>query len=178
MAILMLGSMLLAGCGGSKTERPQANAKDEIVVAIGGEKASGFDPVTGWGAQGGTLFQSKLLDVSPDNKIVKDLATDYKVSGDGLTWTFTIRKDARFHDGKPLTARDVAFTFNKTKAAASFVDLTEMDKAEATDNKTIVFHMKQPMSIFPYQVATLGIVPEHLRRWQSICSETGWFRPV
>lgn len=59
--MLMLGSVLLTGCGGSKEEKPQATAKDEIVVAIGGEKASGFDPVTGWGAQGGTLFQSKLL---------------------------------------------------------------------------------------------------------------------
>jgi uncharacterized membrane protein len=56
----------------------------------------------------------------------------------------------------------VAFTFNKTKEAASFVDLTEMDKAEAVNDKTVVFHMKKPMSIFPYQVATLGIVPEHL----------------
>ncbi|EGO63927.1 ABC transporter substrate-binding protein [Acetonema longum] len=162
MMMLMLGSMLLAGCGGSKTDNTQVTAKDEIVVAIGGEKAAGFDPVTGWGAQGGTLFQSKLLDVSPDNKIVNDLATGYTVSSDGLTWTFTIREDVKFHDGKPLTAKDVAFTFNKTKAAASFVDLTEMDKAEARDDKTVVFHMKKPMSIFPYQVATLGIVPEHL----------------
>lgn len=163
IVIIMLGSMLLAaGCGSSKNEKTQTTAKDEIVVAIGGEKASGFDPVTGWGAQGGTLFQSKLLDVSPDNKIVKDLATDYKVSSDGLTWTFTIREGVKFHDGKPLTAKDVAFTFNKTKEAASFVDLTEMDKAEAVNDKTVVFHMKKPMSIFPYQVATLGIVPEHL----------------
>ncbi len=161
MSIFMLSSVFLtAGCG--KTEKTQSNAKEEIVVAIGGEKAAGFDPVTGWGAQGGTLFQSKLLDVSPDNKLVNDLATDYKVSGDGLTWTFTIREGVKFHDGKPLTAKDVAFTFNKTKAAASFVDLTEMDKAEAIDDKTVVFHMKKPMSIFPYQVATLGIVPEHL----------------
>ena len=162
MMIIMLGSMLLtAGCGGKK-EKTQSNAKEEIVVAIGGEKAAGFDPVTGWGAQGGTLFQSKLLDVSPDNKLVNDLATDYKVSSDGLTWTFIIREGVKFHDGKPLTAKDVAFTFNKTKEAASFVDLTEMDKAEAIDDKTVVFRMKKPMSIFPYQVATLGIVPEHL----------------
>lgn len=162
MTILMLGSVLLTGCGGNKPEKTQANTKDEIVVAIGGEKAAGFDPVTGWGAQGGTLFQSKLLDVSPDNKIVNDLATDYKVSSDGLTWTFIIREGVKFHDGKPLTAKDVAFTFTKTKAAASFVDLTELDRAEAVDDKTVVFHMKKPMSIFPYQVATLGIVPEHL----------------
>lgn len=161
MMIMLSSAFLTAGCG-SKKGITQTESKEEIVVAIGGEKAAGFDPVTGWGAQGGTLFQSKLLDVSPDNKIVNDLATDYKVSSDGLTWTFTIREGVKFHDGKPLTAKDVAFTFNKTKEAASFVDLTELDKAEAIDEKTVVFRMKHPMSIFPYQVATLGIVPEHL----------------
>ena len=40
------------------------------------------------------------------------LATDWTVSSDGLTWTFTIRKNAKWSDGVPLTAKDVAFTYN------------------------------------------------------------------
>ena len=40
------------------------------------------------------------------------LATDWSVSDDGLTWTFTIRKNAKWDDGVPLTAKDVAFTYN------------------------------------------------------------------
>ena len=40
------------------------------------------------------------------------LATDWTVSDDGLTWTFTIRKNAKWDDGVPLTAKDVAFTYN------------------------------------------------------------------
>ena len=40
------------------------------------------------------------------------LATDWTVSDDGLTWTFTIRKNAKWSDGVPLTAKDVAFTYN------------------------------------------------------------------
>ena len=44
-----------------------------------------------------------------------DLATDYSVSEDGLTWTFHI-DDVKFTDGEPLTASDVAFTFNTALA--------------------------------------------------------------
>ena len=40
------------------------------------------------------------------------LATDWSVSGDGLTWTFKIRHNAKWSDGVPLTAKDVAFTYN------------------------------------------------------------------
>jgi ABC-type transport system substrate-binding protein len=42
------------------------------------------------------------------------LATAWTQSPDGLTWTFTIRDDATWHDGTPLTANDIAYTYNKT----------------------------------------------------------------
>ena len=51
-------------------------------------------------------FDSKDLEPRPE------LATAWEVSEDGLEWTFTIREDSTWHDGKPVTARDVAFTFN------------------------------------------------------------------
>lgn len=137
-------------------------AKGEVIVAVGGEKESGYDPCTGWGSSGTPLFQSKLLDTDTNNQLKKDIATDYTASKDGLTWTFKIRDDVICHDGEKLTAKDVAFTYNKTKEnGISTVDLTLLDKAEATDDTTVVFHMKSPMSTFIYQTAALGIVPEH-----------------
>lgn len=137
-------------------------AKEEVVVAVGGEKESGYDPCTGWASSGTPLFQSKLLDTDTNNTITNDLATDYQVSEDGLTWTFHIRDDVKCHDGERLTASDVAFTYNTTKAnGISNVDLTQLDRAEAPDDTTVVFHMKEPSSIFLYQAAALGIVPEH-----------------
>ena len=54
---------------------------------------------------------------------------DYKVSDDKLTWTVTIRDDAKFTDGEKLTAEDVAFTYETTKKSGSAeVDLTMIDK--------------------------------------------------
>ena len=165
---LMVISLLAAGCSAQtpansaqSSGNPSA-AKDEVIVAVGGEKESGYDPCTGWGSHGTPLFQSKLLDTDTNNQLKNDLATGYEVSEDGLTWTFIVRDDVICHDGEKLTAKDVAFTYNKTKEnGISTIDLTLLDKAEAIDDTTVVFHMKSPMSTFIYQTAALGIVPEH-----------------
>lgn len=71
-----------------------------------------FDPCTGCGQYGTSLMQSKLMNIN-STSLEKDLATDYKISEDGLTWTFTICDDVKFHDGEKLTAKDVAFYFQQ-----------------------------------------------------------------
>ena len=73
----------------------------------------------------------------------------------------TIRDDVSFTDGEPLTAEDVAFTYNTVKAESSVNDFTMLDYAEAADDGTVVFHMNRPYSIWPYTMALVGIVPEH-----------------
>ena len=106
-------------------------------------------------------IQSTLTVTNTDLTIGYDLATDMQVSEDGLTWTVTIRNDVKFTDGEPLTASDVAFTYNTVKEASSVNDFTMLDYAEATDDTTVVFHMVTPFSIWPYTMAIVGIVPEH-----------------
>ena len=139
---------------------------DTVVVAMdpNSEPAAGFDPAYGWGAGEHVhepLIQSTLTVTNPDLTIGYDLATDFSVSDDGLTWTVTIREDALFTDGEALTAEDVAFTYNTVKASSSVNDFTMLDYAEAADDTTVVFHMTRPFSIWPYTMAIVGIVPEH-----------------
>ena len=166
---LALTAGLLAGCGGQKntaaTPTPAAD-KDNVVIAMGptSEPEAGFDPAYGWGAGEHVhepLIQSTLTVTNTDLTIGYDLATDVQASDDGLTWTVKIRDDVKFTDGQPLTASDVAFTYNTVKAASSVNDFTMLDYAEATDNTTVVFHMVTPFSIWPYTMAIVGIVPEH-----------------
>lgn len=140
--------------------------KDTVIVAMGNtsEPEGGFDPAFGWGAGEHVhepLIQSTLTVTTNNLEIAYDLATDIKVSKDGLEWTVTIRDDVFFTDGKLLTAEDVAFTYNKVKELSTVNDFTMLDKAEAKDNKTIVFHMNKPYSIWPYSMANVGIVPKH-----------------
>ena len=146
-------------------EIPEAE-RDSVIIAMGptSEPESGFDPAFGWGAGEHVhepLIQSTLTVTNPDLTIGYDLATDYSASDDGLTWTVHIRDDVKFTDGEPLTASDVAFTYNTVKASSSVNDFTMLDYAEAPDDTTVIFHMETPFSIWPYTMAIVGIVPEH-----------------
>ena len=93
-----------------------------VVMTTESEPESGFDPAYGWGAGEHVhepLIQSTLTVTKEDLTIGYDLATEMDVSEDGLTWTVDIRTDAVFTDGEPLTAEDVAFTYNTLKETSS-----------------------------------------------------------
>ncbi len=164
-AVLVL--TLPAGCqpaGGAASA--ESRSEDSVVIAMdpNSEPEAGFDPSYGWGAGEHVhepLIQSTLTVTNADLTIGYDLAEDYSVSEDGLTWKVVIRDDVTFTDGEPLTAEDVAFTYNTVKESGSVNDFTMLDHAEALDDTTVAFHMTRPFSIWPYTMAVVGIVPEH-----------------
>jgi peptide/nickel transport system substrate-binding protein len=160
-AVLFLCFSIIMGCSAQKDAGKNEKPKDELVLAIGGEPDDGFDPTTGWGRYGSPLFQSTLLKRDNDLKIVNDLATGYTKSQDGLVWTFQLRKDAKFSDGKPLTAADVVYTYETAAQSGSVVDLNILKSAQAADEYTVKFSLKQPRSTFINIAACLGIVPKH-----------------
>ena len=182
LCILSLVAGLIAGCGsvagtegkkqeeqtGSQVENQEnSREKDSVVVTMpaSSEPEAGFDPAYGWGAGEHVhepLIQSTLLKTTEDLKIEKDLATDYSVSKDGLTWTVTIRDDVKFTDGEPLTAADVAFTYKNCMENSSVNDFTMLKDVVAVDDTTVEFQMKTPFAIWPYTMAIVGIVPEHV----------------
>lgn len=164
-AVLVL--TLPAGCqpaGGAASA--ESRSEDSVVIAMdpNSEPEAGFDPSYGRGAGEHVhepLIQSTLTVTNADLTIGYDLAEDYGVSADGLTWQVVIRDDVTFTDGEPLTAEDVAFTYNTVKESSSVNDFTMLDHAEALDDTTVAFHMTRPFSIWPYTMAVVGIVPEH-----------------
>ena len=91
------------------------------------------------------------------------LATDWTHSADGLTWTFTIRKNAKWSDGVPLTAKDVAFTYNyvvQNKMATLVAYTRLIEKATAIDDYTVQFKCSAPK---PDMVRSwVPILPEHI----------------
>lgn len=171
-AVMTAVVLFVAGCGGREGgERTKsstaAEERSDVVVVMGpsSEPEAGFDPAYGWGAGEHVhepLIQSTLTVTTPDLKIGYDLATDMEVSGDGLVWTVKIRDDVAFTDGERLTASDVAFTYNTLRDTSSVNDFTMLEKAEAIDDTTIEFFMTRPYSIWPYTMAIVGIVPEHV----------------
>ena len=177
LSLLIAGTAVLAACAAppprpaSTIAAPVAPAaesalmtgeKDQIILAIGGESEDGYDPTLGWGRYGSPLFQSTLLRRDANLNIVNDLAESHSVSSDGLTYKITIRKDAKFSDGSALTAKDVAYTFNKAQESAGKTDVTVLDKATATSDYDVELKLKQPQSTFINRLVTLGIVPQKL----------------
>lgn len=155
--------ILLAGCT-TKTNQPEANSKitkDELLLAVGAEPDEGFDPTTGWGRYGSPMFQSTLLKRDSAMKIRNDLAESYQVTNDGLQWTVKLREDVKFSDGSPLTAADVVFTFETAATNGSILDLTNMQKVEASGQYEVIFTLKAAQSTFITLLTSLGIVPKH-----------------
>ena len=141
------------------TAQPVAAEERSLVLAVGGEPDTGFDPVMGWGRYGNPLFQATLLHRDADLALQGDLATAWTLSEDRLTWRITLREDARFSDGTALTAEDVAFTFNKAREAGGRADLSVLEDARATGPYEVALHLREPRITFVSHLASLGIVP-------------------
>jgi len=124
------------------------------------------------------IIYSGLLRALPDGTLVGDLAKDWNVSDDGLTYTFTLKDNIFFHDGIPVTADDILFTVQKAqdpslkspkRANWEGVAVEKIDPpaGEAGPNQ-VKFTLKQSYSSF-LENATLGILPKHL--WKDIDPE-------
>jgi peptide/nickel transport system substrate-binding protein len=108
-----------------------------------------FNQVVAWGS-----LRSSLTDVTPDGKIVPDVAESFESSPDAKQWVFKLRKGVEFHNGKSLDANDVVASFqyhlgadSKSAAKPLLADLVEV-KADGKD--TVVFTLAHGNSDFPF----------------------------
>jgi len=116
------------------------------------------------------LFEPLMVNDNQGNLIPALASGQPKVSSDGLTYTFSLRKDVKWSDGQPLTSDDVLFTFNLMfDQAYSAVrspwrgDLTSnLASINAPDPATVVFTLKRQYAPFLATHAVHGIVPKHV----------------
>ena len=111
-----------------------------------------------------SLIYSGLLRRSETGELIPDLAKKYEVSEDGTTYTFTLKDDLIFHDGRPLTADDIVFTiesiqngYTKSIEQRNWVDVF----VEKINDNTIQFILPDAYSPF-IQNLTIGILPKHI----------------
>ncbi|WP_019643791.1 ABC transporter substrate-binding protein [Novispirillum itersonii] len=109
----------------------------------------------------GLLTYDEKLDPLPS------LAKSWTVSEDGLTYTFKLHENVKWHDGKPFTSKDVIFSTTKflpevhSRARANFA---RCESITAPDDNTVVFKLKEPFPAFirAFEVASAPIIPAHL----------------
>ena len=84
----------------------------------------------------------------PGNPLVPSLAESWTVSSDGLAYEFVLRKGVRFHNGEPVTAEDVKFSFDRYRGAASKTFKERVASVEIPDPACVRFRLKQPWPDF------------------------------
>lgn len=114
-----------------------------------------------------------LVKYDANLNVVPDLAERYEISTDGLSITFYLRRNVRWHDGKPFTARDVLYTYRvicdpRTPTAYSG-DFLPVRQAEAIDDYT--FRVKYDRPFAPALISwSIPILPSHLLQGSDIAS--------
>lgn len=118
-----------------------------------------------------TLVYDGLMTLGKDGVLIPNVAKSVTVSLDGLTYNVILRDDVKFHDGAPLTARDVAFTVSRIQdpllaspLRANFDGVT----AEEVGEHEINFILPEAYAPFTENL-TFGILPEHV--WKDAGSE-------
>lgn len=174
---LLSALLLLAGCGGLLPGAGLPQRPDGVTGGIW-EEAISRDPHTLDPAHGVTLLDSRLIAMlfnglvalTPDGRLVPDLAARWEVDDDGLTYTFTLREGVKFHSGREVSAEDVVFSFTRllspetasprawvlfpiAGAQAFHTGLAgEVAGLEALDEKTIRITLEQPMAQFLHRL--------------------------
>ncbi|MEO6397502.1 MAG: peptide ABC transporter substrate-binding protein, partial [Tepidiformaceae bacterium] len=113
------------------------------------------------------LVFSGLLRLGPDGHLQPDLAELPQLSDEERTYTFKLRKNVTWTDGKPLTAADVEFTIRRLTSPNFRGDQSLAEgwlgvEVDAPAPDTVVIRLKQASAPFLARNATLGILPEHL----------------
>jgi peptide/nickel transport system substrate-binding protein len=163
------GALALAGTG-----TPALGADSKVTFTVGvTQDVDSLNPFTGIVASAYEMYQlnyDTLTDYAQkDFSTVPSLATSWDTSSDGLTWTYHLRPGLKWSDGQPLTANDVAYTFNRVRNGkyeqtnyGNYV--AAITSVTATDDTTVVMKVKKPTPIMLHLY--IYILPEHI--WKGI----------
>ncbi|MGK5674656.1 ABC transporter substrate-binding protein [Micromonospora sp. URMC 106] len=179
---MAVGAVLaVAGCTSPTTTSAGTGAAGTLVVATAGEPET-LNPVLNYGVDGGSLIFDGLVGRDARNQLVPALARELPaVSADGRTVTVKLRDGVLFHDGSPLSAQDVVFTYQAVldpKVDSTLrSDLDMLASVTAPDPSTVVFTLRYAYAPF-LQRLTLGIVPAKALAGQDVNKAEFNRRPV
>lgn len=162
--ILMIFTLLLVTACNEDTSNETSTSDNgekkggNLTFGLAGEPST-MDPLIQNGTHGRTVklaIYRGLLNYNKDGKLENELAKDYSVSDDNKTYTFNLR-DAKFHNGDPVTAEDVKYTFDRIitpDSKGTFkTELSIIQSIDVIDEKTISFTLKEPSAPFVHYLA-------------------------
>ena len=174
LSLFLMISMLfsLAGCGSSGGDSGSSNGG-----SAGGEKgktlvvAVNTEPVhfnTNANDAGGTLpsanIMSGLVQLTVTNAITPDLAKDWTISDDGLTYTFNLNENIKWHDGEAFTSKDVKWTLETIlkEKGMNVERLSCIKEITCPDDNTVVLQLSEPNAALVSVLAIVDIMPARI----------------
>lgn len=160
----VLSVVVIGGAASCGNPEAAGRTRDTIVLGAASEPDT-LNPVLGYAVDGGSKIFDGLVAYDDKLQVTPALAERLpEVSADGLTLTYTLRAGVTFHDGTPLTADDVVFTYRALLDPKTDTTLRSpydaLAEVTARDSRTVVFRLKYPYAPFVKRT-TLGIVPAH-----------------
>ena len=129
LSLILVGTIVFTGCSS-----PTSKTGEKILRSNNGSEPGSLDPALAQGTHESWVLENVfegLMTFDEKGELVKGTAKDYKVSDDGLTYTFTIRDDAKWSNGDPVTAEDFEFTWKRA-----------LDPELAAEYATILYYIK------------------------------------
>ena len=175
-AATAVAALALTACGSSSSSTsssPSSSSSGSTAAAGGGgvltnmvniateQPIATLDPTNSTAYELNAEVFDFLTQLSSDGKVVAGAATSWSGNADDSVWTYKLRSGMTFSDGTPVTAADVAFSYqtvinNPKSLIHSYV--TDIKTVTAPDASTVVFTMLKPYVAWPAQTATIGIV--------------------
>lgn len=178
-AIFVVSALMMGGCG-SKGANTAKTSPDTIVLGIEYESDKINPLFTDDHDDAVAFIFSGLIRYNEKNEPIPDLAESWEVSPDQKVWTFKLRPNVKWHDGRPFTAEDVKFTIeqvlnpkNNSKITARFEEVSNVDVIDPT---TVRIVLKAPFPLLT-SMAT-GIIPKHILEGKDINNDAFNAAPV
>jgi peptide/nickel transport system substrate-binding protein len=160
--LLAIVVVSLSACG-------RTSADPGVVTFALDQTPESLDPRVGQNAASQRLMEliySSLVRRNEQSETVGDLALRWEIP-DPQTYIFYLRDDARFHDGRPVTAKDVIYTFRSyldgtVRSSKNRHPYNLIDSMEAPDPHTVIFRLKEPFAPFLWNLTpvVIGVIPE------------------
>lgn len=180
---LLLGLAMmvsLAACGGGNaTPTPSSGGEPSnsgdgagggtFIVSMGADPTT-FNPVLKGDDDGHLIYQNVfdgLLELNINSEVIPGLAETWKISEDGLTYTFNLAQGVKWHDGEPFTSADVKYTYEKIMAEDGFIASSlngTLEGIDCPDENTLVLRLKAPDATLLGTLAWYEcfIIPQHI----------------
>lgn len=187
ITLLMVTALLMTACGNppeSENGQPSVMEEEQRLIRLEGGDYGLPQPYTthsrGPGRYKVNLIFDKLVE-KDENGYIPWLAKEWEMSEDGLEYHLILQEEVKWHDGKPFTAEDVAFTLEYARkytpvvSSAQLLDENFIQEVNVMNDHEVVIRLGEPSPIFIEELFGISILPKHI--WQDIDEPESFHEP-